>query len=76
MQFQKPFGAFGAVGVSGLLDSGLKAEDHETAARYNPDRSYTIDITGHGARALDYLGVAHRFDEQLIKLPGRAFTCS
>lgn len=57
-------------GFSGGVVVYDQAEDHETAPRYNPDRSYTIDITGHGARALDYLGVVHRFDEQLIKFRG------
>ena len=47
-----------------------RAEDHDTAPRYNPDRSYTIDITGHGVRALQYLDVTHRFDEELIKFKG------
>lgn len=47
-----------------------KVEDHDTAPRYNPDRSYTIDITGHGVRALEYLDVTHRFDEELIKFRG------
>lgn len=47
-----------------------KAEDHATAPRFNPDRSYTIDITGHGVRALDYLGVTERFDKELIKFKG------
>jgi 2-polyprenyl-6-methoxyphenol hydroxylase-like FAD-dependent oxidoreductase len=47
-----------------------RAEDHDTAPRYNPDRSYTIDITGHGARALEYMGVTRRFDKELIKFRG------
>lgn len=47
-----------------------RAEDHDTAPRYNPDRSYTIDITGHGARALRYLDVTARFDKELIKFAG------
>jgi len=31
-----------------------REEDHMTSDRYNPDRSYTIDITGHGLKALQY----------------------
>ena len=31
----------------------LERDSHpEVAPRFNPDRSYTIDITGHGLRAL------------------------
>ena len=35
---------------------------HLAAETYNPDRSYTIDITGHGIRALKYIGSTARFD--------------
>eukprot|EP00873_Tetraselmis_striata_P024253 jgi/Tetstr1/444517/TSEL_032396.t1 len=51
------------------------AEDHATAPRYNPDRSYTIDITGHGARTLEYLDVASRFNRELIKFAGIRGVC-
>lgn len=51
------------------------AEDHATAPRYNPDRSYTIDITGHGARTLEYLDVANRFNRELIKFAGIRGVC-
>jgi len=47
-----------------------RAEDHRAAATYNPDRSYTIDITGHGARAARYVGAAGRFDSALIPFLG------
>ncbi len=35
---------------------------HLAAETYNPDRSYTIDITGHGIRALKYIGSIARMD--------------
>ncbi len=34
------------------------------------DRSYTIDITGHGLKAVRYLDCARRFDERLIAFKG------
>jgi kynurenine 3-monooxygenase len=47
-----------------------RAEDHRAAATFNPDRSYTIDITGHGAKAARYVGAAARFDASLIAFLG------
>uniref|UniRef100_A0A0G4F5P6 FAD-binding domain-containing protein n=1 Tax=Chromera velia CCMP2878 TaxID=1169474 RepID=A0A0G4F5P6_9ALVE len=57
-------------GTAGEVVVYDRAENHKTAPRYNPDRSYTIDITGHGVRALEYLGVSSRFDKELIKFKG------
>lgn len=47
-----------------------RAPDHRSAATYNPDRSYTIDITGHGLKAARYIGVTERFDKSLINFYG------
>lgn len=47
-----------------------KAPDHRNAPSYNPMRSYTIDITGHGARAVNYLNMKARFDNNLIPFKG------
>lgn len=44
--------------------------DHKAAASYDPNRSYTIDITGHGALAVKALGAVEIFDEKLIKFTG------
>ena len=44
--------------------------DHKAAASYDPNRSYTIDITGHGASAVKALGAVEIFDEKLIKFTG------
>ena len=44
--------------------------DHKAAASYDPNRSYTIDITGHGALAVEALGATELFDEKLIKFKG------
>ena len=47
-----------------------RAEDHFSAETYNPDRSYTIDITGHGLRAARFIGITDRFDAGLIHFRG------
>ena len=39
-------------------------------SRYNPDRSYTIDITGHGLNALKYVVATKRMDEELLRFAG------
>src|SRR3712207_273080 len=49
----------------------------EAAPRFNPDRSYTIDISGHGLRAPRHIDASSYFDDRLIrfkglKLPGGA----
>lgn len=47
-----------------------RSPDHRSAATYNPDRSYTIDITGHGLKAARYIGATNRFDKSLINFYG------
>jgi len=47
-----------------------RGPSHLVAETFNPDRSYTIDITGHGANAARYVGVAGRFDKELIQFLG------
>jgi kynurenine 3-monooxygenase len=42
----------------------------EVAPRFNPDRSYTIDISGHGLRALRHIEACSYFDERLIRFKG------
>ncbi|MEM8858004.1 MAG: NAD(P)/FAD-dependent oxidoreductase [Chloroflexota bacterium] len=42
----------------------------EIAPRFNPDRSYTIDITGHGLRALRYIDACDTFDQEMIQFKG------
>lgn len=49
----------------------------EAAPRFNPDRSYTIDISGHGLKALRHIDACSSFDDRMIafkglKLPGGA----
>ena len=45
-------------------------DDHSAVATYNPCRSYSIDITGHGYRAADYVNVTSRFNKELIPFLG------
>jgi kynurenine 3-monooxygenase len=42
----------------------------EVAPRFDPDRSYTIDISGHGLRALRHIEACSYFDEKLIRFKG------
>ncbi|MEM6428673.1 MAG: NAD(P)/FAD-dependent oxidoreductase [Deinococcota bacterium] len=54
------------------LNSTLIERDQnpEIAPRFNPDRSYTIDITGHGQRALRYIDACDIFDQEMIQFKG------
>ena len=45
----------------------------EIAPRFNPDRSYTIDISGHGLRALRHIDACTYFDERMIQFKGLKF---
>ncbi|MFC9335080.1 FAD-dependent oxidoreductase [Arthrobacter sp. NPDC057009] len=48
----------------------------DIAPRFNPDRSYTIDISGHGLKALRHIDAVTEFDRRMfrfrgLKIPGR-----
>lgn len=43
-----------------------RAEDHFRAETYNLDRSYTIDMTGHGVRAAGFIRITDRFNTGFI----------
>jgi kynurenine 3-monooxygenase len=48
----------------------------DVAPRFNPDRSYTIDISGHGLKALRHIDAVAEFDRRMfrfkgLKIPGR-----
>ena len=47
-----------------------RGDNHLDAATYNPNRSYTIDITGHGKKAAEHVGVTERFNRDLIRFRG------
>jgi kynurenine 3-monooxygenase len=42
----------------------------ERAPRFNPHRSYTIDITGHGLRALRHIEATSYFDDRMLPFDG------
>eukprot|EP00854_Cymbomonas_tetramitiformis_P002623 gene2623-3387_t len=47
-----------------------KQPSHFLAQRFDVDRSYTIDITGHGRKALEYVHATDVFDEALFEFKG------
>lgn len=47
-----------------------RADNHLETATYNPNRSYTIDITGHGKKAAVHVGATKRFDQELLRFRG------
>lgn len=44
--------------------------DPDLAPRYNPNRSYTIDLTGHALRALRHIGAERWCDERMLPFRG------
>ena len=52
------------------VDVFERAADHRSSATFNPDRSYTIDITGHGLKAARYVGLTRTLDHSLIPFLG------
>src|SRR3712207_3597880 len=75
-----PAGLVAAIALArrGISTTVLERDAHpESSPRFNPDRSYTIDISGHGLRALRHIDASSYFDDRLIrfkglKLPGGA----
>lgn len=66
-----------ALARRGLSSTVFERDVHPDAApRFNPDRSYTIDISGHGLKALRHIDACGEFDDRMIrfkglKIPGR-----
>ena len=55
----------------GIRTSLFERDQHpEQAPRFNPDRSYTIDISGHGLKAIRHIDAAQSFDERMIAFKG------
>lgn len=68
-----PAGLVAAVALArrGVITTVLERGEHpDLAPRFNPDRSYTIDITGHGLRALRHIDATSAFDERLLPFKG------
>src|SRR5437867_13354403 len=67
-----------ALARRGIPTTVFEREAHpQVAPRFNPDRSYTIDISGHGFRALRHIDACSYFDDRLfpfkgLKVPGGA----
>ena len=60
-----------ALARRGLSSTVFERDVHPDAApRFNPDRSYTIDISGHGLRALRHIDACSEFDERMIRFKG------
>jgi len=47
-----------------------KGDNHHIASTFNPSKSYSIDITGHGAKAIRSVNAKERFNKELMKFKG------
>ena len=68
-----PAGLVAAIALArrGVPTTVFERDAHpELAPRFNPDRSYTIDITGHGLRALRHIDATSYFDARLLPFRG------
>ena len=60
-----------ALARRGVRTSVFERDPHpEKAPRFNPDRSYTIDISGHGLKAIRHIDASRSFDERMIPFKG------
>jgi 2-polyprenyl-6-methoxyphenol hydroxylase-like FAD-dependent oxidoreductase len=60
-----------ALARRGVRTTVFERDAHpEVAPRFNPERSYTIDISGHGLRALRHIDACSYFEERLIPFKG------
>ena len=51
-----------------------KGDNHLLAPTFNPTKSYSIDITGHGAKAIRAVNATERFNKELMKFKGIKMT--
>jgi kynurenine 3-monooxygenase len=68
-----PAGLVAALALArrGIRTTVFERDAHpDLAPRYNPDRSYTIDITGHGLRALRSVEATSYFDARMLPFKG------
>lgn len=68
-----PSGLVAALALArrGVRTTVFERDPHpEVAPRFNPDRSYTIDITGHGLQALRYVDATSYFDARMLPFKG------
>jgi 2-polyprenyl-6-methoxyphenol hydroxylase-like FAD-dependent oxidoreductase len=52
-----------------------RGADHTAAREFDPMRSYTIDITGHGINAVRYLDATRAFDNAMLPFKGINAIC-
>lgn len=68
-----PAGIISAIALArrNIPSTVIEASDSPMrAASYNPDRSYAIDVTGHGLKAISYIDAQDDFDSQMIPFDG------
>lgn len=68
-----PAGLLAAIALArrGIRTTVLERQDHpQVSPRFDPERSYTIDITGHGHRALQHIDATAYFDARLLAFRG------
>ncbi|HEY0472215.1 MAG TPA: NAD(P)/FAD-dependent oxidoreductase [Kribbella sp.] len=71
-----PGGLTAAIALArrGVRTTVFERDAHpERTPRFNPDRSYAIDITGHGLRALRHIDALTHFDAGMIQFRGIRF---
>jgi 2-polyprenyl-6-methoxyphenol hydroxylase-like FAD-dependent oxidoreductase len=71
-----PGGLTAAIALArrGVRTTVFERDAHpEHTPRFNPDRSYAIDITGHGLRALRHIDALTHFDADMIQFRGIRF---
>src|SRR5215208_6579459 len=60
-----------ALARRGIQTTVFERDAHpEIMPRFNPDRSYTIDISGHGLKALRHIDACSHFDDRMIRFKG------
>lgn len=60
-----------ALARRGIATTVFERDQHpQVAPRFNPDRSYTIDISGHGLKALRHIDACSYFDDRMIQFKG------
>jgi kynurenine 3-monooxygenase len=68
-----PGGLTAAIALArrGIRTTVFERDDHpDRIPRFNPDRSYPIDITGHGLNALRHIDAVDAFDARLTPFRG------
>jgi 2-polyprenyl-6-methoxyphenol hydroxylase-like FAD-dependent oxidoreductase len=68
-----PGGLTAAIALArrGARSTVFEREAHpQRMPRFNPDRSYPIDLTGHGLKAVRYIDAVDHFDAHMIQFRG------